>query len=107
MEKIFEMMKELRPEHKVKTYYTYARMETDGSDRIVSVILPVDVYEYDDMGFEIMPVRMLAAHCPWDMEKTIVTIDTEFTHFHGNLHDIIMEDIEVHKNLCALDEGRE
>ena len=38
-----------------------------------------------------------------DMEKTNVKINTENTHINGNLHDIIVEDAELHAHLKNLE----
>ena len=98
-------MEKLTPEHFVRTYYTVAELRWPALTRTYKkyVILPVDVYERYDMGYEIMPVRILAANCPWDMDRTIVKIDSENTHIEDNLHEIVVADAELHKHLCALD----
>lgn len=109
LECIYDRMNKLTRKDLVRTYYTVAEMrpEDPRSDRVEKCILPVDVYEKDGMGYEIMPVRLLAKHCPWDMAQTIVRIDTENTHIMENLHNIVVEDAELHQHLVALDEGRE
>ena len=73
------------------------------SDKVVYVILPVDVYEQDNIGYEIMPVIMLAKNCPWDMKRTIVRVDSLNTHIMENLHDIVVEDAELHAHLKTLE----
>jgi hypothetical protein len=102
---VFKEMEKLTPEHFIRTYYTVAELRWPAFDRTYKkyVILPVDVYERYDMGYEIMPVRILAANCPWDMNQTIVKIDSENTHIEDNLHEIVVADAELHKYLCALD----
>ena len=108
MNELFKIMERLTNKDYVKTFFTCAEMrpEDPRSDQCVRVILPVDVYERESMGFEIMPVRVFAAHCPWDMAKTIVRVKTENTYIMENLHDIVLEDVELHQHLTALDEGR-
>lgn len=101
---VFKEMEKLTPKHKVKTYYTCAELRYSTFEKTYRkyVILNVDVYERYDMGYEIMPVEVLAKNCPWDMNKTIVKIDSEQTHIEGNLHDIVVEDAELHKHLIKL-----
>lgn len=102
---IYGIMSKLTKDNWTRTYFTLAelRPEDAKSDLVVYVILPVDVYILDGLGFEIMPVAILAKHCPWDMEKTIVKIDTEYTHIMENLHDTVVEDAELHKHLSKLE----
>lgn len=104
---VFKEMEKLTPKHYIRTYFTLAelRPEDPRSDKVVYVVLPVDVYERESMGYEIMPVRILAENCPWDMERTLVRIDSENTHIIENLHDILIEDIDLHKHLVKLDES--
>ena len=104
----FDRMEKLRKEDYIRTFFTCAEMrpEDPRSDQVVRCILPVDVYEKDGWGYEIMPVRILAAHCPWDLKYALVKIKTENTNILGNLHDIMIEDKELHKHLEKL-EGSE
>ena len=105
MDNVFAHMEKLTNKDRVKTYFTVEELRPNDpySDQVRRVILPVNVYEIDGMGFEIMPVNVLAKHCPWDMEKTLVRIKTDYTDFDGILHDIVVEDAEVHKHLTQLD----
>lgn len=107
LQMVFKGMEQLKPEHLTKTEYTVAelRPEDPRSDQVRRVILPVNNYIYGDMGYEIMPVDILAKYCPWDMTRTLVKIRTDHTDILGNLHDIVVEDAEVHKHLKALEGG--
>ena len=102
---VFKEMEKLTPKHFKRTEFTLAELRWLAFDRTYRhyVVLPVDVYEREDMGYEIMPVRILAENCPWDMNRTIVKIDTENTHIEGNLHDIVIEDAELHTHLKNLE----
>ena len=104
MQNVLSRMENLTQKDRIKTYFTCAelRPEDPRSDKVVYVILPVDVYEKDGMGYEIMPVEILAKHCPWDMERTIIKVDSKETHIIENLHDIVVEDAELHKHLKNL-----
>jgi len=101
MEWVLREMEKLTPEHFKKTEFTLAELRWPAFDRTYKcyVVLPVDIYERGEMGYEIMPVRILAENCPWDMNRTIVKIDTENTHIEDNLHDIVVEDAELHAHL--------
>ena len=98
MEWVLREMEKLTPEHHIRTDFTVAELSIDQRHKC-EVILPVEIYERGEMGYEIMPIRILAENCPWDMEKTNVKIDTKNTHINGNLHDIIVEDAELHAHL--------
>lgn len=109
MQNVYDTLYSLTKKDYVRTFYTCAemRLEDPHSDRVERCILPVDVYEKNGFGFEIMPVAMLTKHCPWDMTRTLVHIETENTIITGNLNDIVLEDAQLHEHLVALDEGRE
>ena len=103
---ILKEMERISPKDYKGTYYTCAEMQLDKPSRIIRVILPVDEYEVGNMGYEIMPVAQLAKYCPWDMTRTLVTIHSKHTNIdHENLHDLVLEDAEVHKHLSALEGG--
>ena len=101
----YSLMGKLTKNDYKETYYTVAELRPEDamSNKVVYVILPVDVYIKEGMGYEIMPVEILAKNCPWDMTKTIVKIKSRETYIMENLHDIVVEDAELHKYLKALD----
>jgi hypothetical protein len=114
-----QQLLKLQPADYVRTYFTMAtiwripetvRFETKDVQRYI--IVPVDVYEHmgpkdmECIGFEIISIQSLAAQCPWDMTKTYVKLDSENTHYQGNLHDCIMESMPAHKRLTALEAAR-
>jgi hypothetical protein len=104
---ILKEMERISPKDYKGTYYTCAEMQFDKPGRIIRVILPVDEYEVGNMGYEIMPVAQLAKYCPWDMMRTLVTIHSKHTNIdYENLHDLVLEDAEVHKHLSALEGGK-
>ena len=102
MEWVLKEMEKLTPEHHIRTDFTVAELSIDQRHKC-EVILPVEIYERGEMGYEIMLIRILAENCPWDMEKTNVKINTENTHINGNLHDIIVEDAKLHAHLKNLE----
>ena len=95
---VLKEMEKLTPKHFIRTIFTVAELSIDQGHKR-EVILPVDIYERGELGYEIMPIRILAENCPQDMEKTNVKVDTENTHIDGNLHDIVVEDVELHTHL--------
>lgn len=104
---VLKEMEKLTPKHRIKTFFTLAELRPDDpySDQVRYVVLPVDVYECDTLGYEIMPINILAKNCPWDMTNTLVKIKTENTDILDNLHNLVIEDAELHQHLSAL-EGR-
>ena len=115
-----QQLLKLKPADYVRTYFTMAtiwripetvRFETKDVQRYI--IVPIDVYEHmgpkdmECIGFEIISIQSLAAQCPWDMTKTYVKLDSENTHYQGNLHDCIMESMPAHKRLTALEAARD
>lgn len=115
-----QQLLKLKPADYVRTYFTMAtiwripetvRFETRDVQRYI--IVPIDVYEHmgpkdmECIGFEIISIQSLAAQCPWDMTKTYVKLDSENTHYQGNLHDCIMESMPAHKRLTALEAARD
>ena len=115
-----QQLLKLQPADYVRTYFTMAtiwripetvRFETKDVQRYI--IVPIDVYEHmgpkdmECIGFEIISIQSLAAQCPWDMTKTYVKLDSENTHYQGNLHDCIMESMPAHKRLTALEAARD
>ncbi len=115
-----QQLLKLQPADYVRTYFTMAtiwripetvRFETKDVQRYI--IVPVDVYEHmgpkdmECIGCEIISIQSLAAQCPWDMTKTYVKLDSENTHYQGNLHDCIMESMPAHKRLTALEAVRD
>lgn len=102
---VLKEMEKLTPKHYKGTYYTLAelRPEDPRSDRVIYVVLPVDTYEREGMGYEIMPVEILAKNCPWDMTRTIVRVDSKNTHIMENLHDTVVEDADLHRHLKGLE----
>ena len=108
LDMVFKGMEQLKPEHLTHVGLTMAELRPDDpySDQVVRVILPVNEYQLGNMGYEIMPVEILAKHCPWDMTRTLVKIRTDHTDILENLHDIVVEDAKVHQHLKALEGGK-
>ncbi len=107
MKWVLDEMGKLTKENYITTYITCAELRPDDphSSVVEYVMLPVDVYQRNDMGYEIMPVEVLAAHCKWDMRKTLVRVDTENTHISDNLYNIVEENAELHKHLKQLEDS--
>lgn len=102
-----QQLLKLSPNNYVRTYFSVAMLiREDESDRI-RIIVPIDVYENGNWGYEIISIQSLAAQCPWDMTKTWVRIHSECTDYEGNLHDLIMESPAAHKKLSALEQRKE
>lgn len=92
----------LSPKHFVKITFEIAYIRY--MDDIRQIIVPVSHYIQGDTGFEIIPVECIAKFCPWDMERTKVTIMTEHTKIiDQNLHDMVIESPDAHRKLCALE----
>lgn len=100
---VLKELEKLTPKHFVRTYYTTVTMRRRSEVRVC--VVPVNVYENNDFGYEIMPIDIIAKNCPWDMMETNISIDTENTHLSGNLHKLVVEDAEVHKHLRWLEES--
>ena len=105
-----EIMK-LTPSCYRRTYYTVATIDYLPIGRRVvqdsrQVVIPVDVYENYDLGFEIIGVVSLAGQIPWDLKDTIVKIDTNHTHIDGRVEELIMESLPAHKKLAELDNAK-
>ena len=102
---VLKQMEQISRKDYTGSYFTVATLEHKYRRAAVKVpvILNVDTYLCGDMGYEIMPVRLLAKNCPWDMNDTIVHIHTTHTNIDDNLHDIVIEDAEVHRHLVGLE----
>jgi hypothetical protein len=99
---VLQEIQKLSPKHYIRTDFTVARIRY--KDDVREIIVPVDHYQQGDTGFEVIAVEIIAAHCPWDMEQTYLTIDTEHTHIiDQRLMDMVEVDPAAHKVLKDLD----
>lgn len=112
-----EIMK-LTPSDFVRTYFVTARLildekyvREDTALRECRIVVPIDVYEHtvsidQTYGFEVIDIKAVASQCPWDMNNTLIEVNSENASFCGNLHDLVVESAAAHNKLTALERER-
>lgn len=99
-------LNKLRPSHYDGTFFTIVHLRNEGTGASRDVVVPVDKYVNNDIGFEAIRINALAAQCPWDMTETLIDVDTGITVIKGqNLYDMV-EDSIVNARLSELNRER-
>jgi len=99
-------LNKLRPSHYDGTFFTIVHLRNEAIGAGRNIVVPVDKYVNDDIGFEAIRINALAAQCPWDMTETLIDVDTGITVIKGqNLYDMV-EDSVVNARLSELNKER-
>lgn len=97
-----EILNGLKVEDKKNIYYTLAELRPDDprSDQVRYVVISVHEFENDICRAEIMSTKILEKYIVWNVDKTLVKIQTKHDTYLGNLVDFIRDE-EKNKDLYA------
>lgn len=99
-------LNKLRPSHYDGTFFTIVHLRNDAIGASRDIVVPVDKYVNEDIGFEAIRINALAAQCPWDMTDTLIDVDTSTLVLRGqNLYEMVDNSI-VNERLSELNNKR-
>lgn len=99
-------LNKLRPSHYDGTFFTIVHLRNDAIGASRDIVVPVDKYVNEDIGFEAIRINALAAQCPWDMTDTLIDVDTGTLVLRGqNLYEMVDNSI-VNERLSELNNKR-